>query len=121
MKPTDEKWGGTLTITLELVNRNVAGMMLEHWGYEVFTTSDGENPIKIYNENSEKIKAIIPGIVMPSMYGDETFMRILKSHSHANIIVSSGFRNEIWVKNLLMQEPDSSCRNYIRWEYCQKS
>lgn len=97
-----EKGSGLiLVVDDEAVNRDVARMMLEYCGYDVITASDGDEAIKIYNENAGEIKAVILDIVMPSMSGDEVCLKILKDHQEAVILVSSGFINDPRVKRSL--------------------
>jgi PAS domain S-box-containing protein len=94
----DKGSGLILLVDDEKVNRDVARMMLEHCGYDVIIASDGEEAVRIYGENSDKIRAVILDIVMPSMSGDEACVRILKDYPDAAILVSSGFRNDPRVK-----------------------
>jgi two-component system cell cycle sensor histidine kinase/response regulator CckA len=60
-------------------------------GYEVLTAASGEEAIRIYSANKEKIDMVILDLIMPGMGGDETFDRLIHADPEIKIIISSGY------------------------------
>ncbi len=55
-----------------------------------FTACDGEEGIKVLQNNLNDIKLIILDLTMPGLTGEETFISIRKLNNSIPIIVSSG-------------------------------
>lgn len=78
--------------------QDVLGKMLQHLGFEVDFTSDGEKALSYYAhalEQSAPYLATILDLTIPGgMGGKETLRQIKDLHPEATVIVSSGYSND---------------------------
>jgi len=86
--------GRIMVVDDESVIRNTAYGMLSSMGYEVLLAQDGEEALKIYKSENEKIDLVILDMVMPKISGKETFERLKKIDKSVKVIFSSGFSPE---------------------------
>ncbi len=86
--------GGRETILLvddEDLVITVGEEMLELLGYTVLTARNGEEAVKIYQSNWERINLVILDIIMPQMGGEETFDRLKAINPDVLVLLSSGY------------------------------
>jgi len=86
--------GRIMVVDDESVIRNTAYGMLSSMGYDVLLAQDGEEALKIYESEVEKIDLVILDMVMPKISGKETFERLKKIDKSVKVIFSSGFSPE---------------------------
>jgi signal transduction histidine kinase/CheY-like chemotaxis protein len=86
--------GRIMVVDDESVIRNTAYGMLSSMGYDVLLAQDGEEALKIYESENEKIDLVILDMVMPKISGKETFERLKKIDKSVKVIFSSGFSPE---------------------------
>lgn len=86
--------GRIMVVDDESVIRNTAYGMLSSMGYEVLLAQDGEEALKIYESEIEKIDLVVLDMVMPKISGKETFERLKKIDKSVKVIFSSGFSPE---------------------------
>ena len=86
--------GRIMVVDDESVIRNTAYGMLSSKGYDVLLAQDGEEALKIYESENEKIDLVILDMVMPKISGKETFERLKKIDKSVKVIFSSGFSPE---------------------------
>lgn len=63
--------------------------VLERLDYQVFTASDGEEWLSIFNYYKDYIDLVILDIGLPKMSGKEVFEEMMKIKKDVNIIISS--------------------------------
>ncbi len=83
--------GLVLFIDDEELNRFLAEDILESIGYDSILASSGNEGIKFYKENSEKIDIVILDYMMPEMDGKDTFIELKKYNKDIKVILSSGY------------------------------
>ena len=74
--------------------RNMATSLLESFGYEVIAAVDGEEAVKKFRENSERIKLLLFDVIMPNKNGIAAYDEIKKMAPDIKIIFSSGYAIE---------------------------
>lgn len=93
--------GKILIIDNEELIRNMAQNILSDLGYDVIVTDNGEEGLKIYNQNRDNIDLVILDIVMPKMDGPQTFMEFKKINPDIKVILTSGFSYEKGISELI--------------------
>ncbi|HDD35375.1 MAG TPA: PAS domain-containing sensor histidine kinase, partial [Candidatus Desulfofervidus auxilii] len=88
---------------------SVGEEMLKLLGYNVFTAKTGEEAIKIYKENKDKIDLVILDMIMPSMSGKEVFKKLKEIDKKVKVIFSSGYSFEHEVDKVLKE-----CEGFIQ-------
>ncbi len=69
----------------------VAGDMLETLGYTIFTAGNGEEAIRVYQDNKEEIDIVILDMIMPGMNGEKVFDRLKDINPKIKVLLSSGY------------------------------
>lgn len=77
-----------LIIDDEPIIRDVLKDILEREGYEIVAASDGNDGIKIHQENPADL--IITDLIMPEKEGIETIMELQRDFKDVKIIAMSG-------------------------------
>ena len=99
---TPELLGGTETILLaedEAVVRDMVGMVLRELGYKVQEAANGEEALRILEENGkQKIDLLITDLVMPRMGGKELAARVQAAHPNTKILFISGYTGELVIR-----------------------
>jgi PAS domain S-box-containing protein len=84
----------------EIMRKTGAGILME-CGYEVITASDGIEGLQMFIEKKGEIKAVLLDMIMPKMSGREAFVEIKKISPRVSVIISSGFRMDERVNEIL--------------------
>jgi PAS domain S-box-containing protein len=101
-EPQIEQGEGTiLIIDDEELIRNNAAEMLEECGYKVLQAEDGEQGVRLYKLHQDEISAVLLDLVMPVMSGKETFSVLKKINRDVKVLLSSGFRQDERVEEIL--------------------
>jgi CheY-like chemotaxis protein len=90
--------GGNETILIAEDDPGVRWMTVEilhGYGYNVIEAVDGEEAIRVFAENKDKIDLVILDVVMPKKNGREASEGILKIDPHAKIIFTSGYTGDV--------------------------
>ena len=82
---------GVLLVDDEDMIIDVGKELLEELGYKVLLARSGQEAIKIYEENKEKIDMVILDMIMPDMSGGDTYDRLKEINSDINVLLSSGY------------------------------
>ncbi len=93
--------GRILVIDDEPLQRDIAGRILQRFGYEVEVSSSGEDAVR-FLEHKRVDLVILDMLMPPGINGLETYKRILKIHPDQKAIVVSGYAENKDVK-LTMQ------------------
>ncbi len=73
---------------------SIGKKMLERFGFEVLTATDGQEAIKVFQENQHSIVCTLLDLTMPEMDGQETFRQIRRIQSDACVILCSGYSEQ---------------------------
>lgn len=101
---SDEVIQGRGTILLaddEPIVRAVTEQLLNEIGYDIISAKNGDEAVRKYNENIDKIDLVILDMVMPEMNGPTCFNKIREINKDAKIIAISGFTREMVTDELL--------------------
>jgi CheY-like chemotaxis protein len=99
--------GGTETILIAEDDAQVRGLtkeVLEGYGYKVMEAVDGDDAIKIFNENKDKIQLLFLDVVMPKKNGKEVYDEITKIRPDIKAIFTSGYPADIIHKKGIIEE-----------------
>ena len=90
--------GGTEVILVAEDNDSVRGFMvhaLEDFGYHVIEAVDGEEALKKFRAESDRIQLVILDVVMPKMNGREVHEAIKKEAKQVKVLFSSGYTSNV--------------------------
>ena len=73
----------------------VTKIFLEHYGYKVYTFSDGVQAMEVFKKNPYSFDLVITDMTMPGMTGEKLAIEILKIRSDLPIIICSGYSGKI--------------------------
>jgi two-component system cell cycle sensor histidine kinase/response regulator CckA len=80
-----------LLVDDEKVIIDVGSQLLEKLGYTVIKARGGEEAIRKYQENKDRIDMVILDMIMPDVGGNEAYEKIKKIDPEAKILLSSGY------------------------------
>ncbi|MDY0039573.1 MAG: response regulator, partial [Desulforhabdus sp.] len=83
--------GCVLVIEDEELLRSVAQEMLTILGYEVILAENGAEGVSLFQQNRDRIDAVVLDIMMPIMDGYECFRELRKIDPHVRVLISSGY------------------------------
>jgi PAS domain S-box-containing protein len=86
--------GGVLVVDDEEIVRRTARIMLERYGYTVFTAENGLEAVHILRRNEEHIRLVLLDLTMPVMSGEDAFGQLRGLAPGIPILLSSGY-NEV--------------------------
>jgi CheY-like chemotaxis protein len=86
----DRQCGTILVVDDNLDIRKLAKLFLENSGYTVITASDGEEGLRIYEEQHSSIGLLLSDVMMPNMNGLELADRVLGMDSRLPVLLMSG-------------------------------
>ena len=78
--------------------------VLEGYGYKVIEAVDGEDAIRVFNENKDKIQLLILDVIMPKKNGKEVYDEITKIRPDIKAIFTSGYTTDIIHKKGIIEE-----------------
>ncbi len=93
--------GRVLLVDDEDVILEVGKSMLEHFGFEVETASDGREALQRFEMDPGRFSLVILDLTMPHMGGVETFRSMRLLQPEARIILSSGYAEQDAAQGLL--------------------
>jgi len=73
--------------------------MLETYGYQVLTATDGTEAIAVYSEQKSRIQCVLTDMVMPHMDGPATIRTLKRMNPEVRIVASSGLMDANKVKD----------------------
>ena len=83
----------------ERLLRRTLQRVLSRAGFSVLTAENGEEAVKIFSENKEKIDLCILDLNMPSLNGTGALEQIRNIEEQANIVLASGeSQDDIWAR-----------------------
>ncbi len=75
--------------------RMLSKEILERYGYDVIEAVDGDDAIRKYKENKEKIQILLLDVVMPKKNGKEVYEEIVKIRPDIKKLFMSGYTSDI--------------------------
>jgi len=83
--------------------RKMTATVLREFGYEVIEAVDGEDTVKKFMGNKERIRLLLFDLIMPKMTGKEAYDEIRKITPDIKIIFSSGYPPQIVRQRVLLE------------------
>ncbi|MEM0969817.1 MAG: ATP-binding protein [Verrucomicrobiota bacterium] len=80
-----------LIVDDEPMVRNINKRYLTSQGYEVLTAVDGEDALRVFEEEGKRIRLVLLDLTMPKLSGPETFQELRRRDPALAIIIYSGF------------------------------
>ncbi len=81
--------------------RKVAKTILEKCGYQVISAQDGDECVKIFKKEHEKIDLVILDMAMPKLSGKEAYIEMKAIAPDVKVLLASGFRNDKRVQDTI--------------------
>ena len=104
---------GTGTILLvddEEIIIDVGTQLLKKLGYQVLTAHHGERAIEIYQQNRQKITAVILDLIMPGTGGGEVYDTLKEIDPKVKVLLSSGYSRDGQATDIL----NRGCDGFIQ-------
>jgi two-component system, cell cycle sensor histidine kinase and response regulator CckA len=89
--------GGSETILLvddDQMIRDLGSRILTKSGYNVITASNGNEALKLYRTQSERISLIILDLIMPEMGGRQCLEGLLRLDPSVKVVIASGYSTD---------------------------
>lgn len=102
--------GTVLLVDDEEMIVNVGEDMLKNLGYEVFSATNGQKALEIFEKNNNEIDIVLLDMVMPVMGGGETYDRLKTINSEVKVLLSSGYNIDGEAKEIL----NRGCDGFIQ-------
>ena len=105
--PADELKRGTETVLVAEDDPDVRRMLtiiLESNGYAVIQAADGDEAVRAYKENKEKIGLVILDVVMPGKNGREVLDEIVRMSPQVKAIFVSGYTGDVVIDKGIRSE-----------------
>ncbi|MBI5664314.1 MAG: PAS domain S-box protein [Nitrospirae bacterium] len=97
----------TATILLaedEVSVRALTKQILENFGYSIIEAADGEEALKKFIENRDRIDMTILDVIMPKMNGKEVYDRIMKIRPDIKALLTSGYPADFIQKQEIIRQ-----------------
>ncbi|OGW47486.1 MAG: hypothetical protein A2078_02350 [Nitrospirae bacterium GWC2_57_9] len=98
---------GSETILLVEDNANVrlvTGDLLREFGYTVLEAVDGEDAVRVFEENGDRVQLVLCDLVMPKKSGKEAVEEIRKKRPEMKAIFTSGYTAEIIARKGMLED-----------------
>jgi len=99
--------GGTETILLaedDGTVREMTWLLLQNFGYTVITAVDGEDAVRTFTENKDKIHLLLFDLIMPKKNGKDAYDEIRKMRSDIKVIFASGYDPDLVRQRALLEQ-----------------
>ncbi|MEW6672306.1 MAG: PAS domain S-box protein [Thermodesulfobacteriota bacterium] len=109
----DSTLQGTGTVLLvddEEMILNVNRLLLEKFGFRVFTAGSGNEAVDIYQREKDHIALVILDVIMPGMGGGETYDLLKSINPDIKILLSSGYSLDGQAKEMIKR----GCNGFIQ-------
>lgn len=99
--------GGKETVLVaedDALVRELIKEVLSGYGYSVIEAGDGEETIRVFNENKDSIQLLILDVIMPKKNGKEVYDEIKEIKPDIKAIFTSGYTADIINKKGILEE-----------------
>jgi PAS domain S-box-containing protein len=113
IKPENQLQSGSETILIiddEKEILHVTGEMLKMLGYSILAANNGQEGVKIYQSNWERVDLVLLDMIMPGMTGYETFAAMKKVNPAVKVLLASGYSMNGRAREII----DQGCRGFIQ-------
>ena len=84
--------------------RDLIKSVLEGSGYQVMVAEDGEEALRVFNKNNDKIQLLILDVIMPKKNGKEVYDEIKKTRPDIKAVFTSGYNAEVIHKKWVLEK-----------------
>lgn len=84
--------------------RNLTVSVLQEFGYTVITAVDGEDAVKKYLENKDRVQLLLLDLIMPKKSGKEAYDEIRKITPDIKALFASGYAPDIIRQKVLLDD-----------------
>ncbi len=105
--------GVILVVDDEAIMRKIAVNVLESEGYSVVSATGGDEALTIFKEHSRNIRLVLLDLLMPDKSGYETYREMKKIDSNVKVILVSGSKMDVRIRDLL----DEGVKAFIEKPY----
>lgn len=105
--------GLLLVVDDESIMRKIAVNVLKSCGYDVMAAENGFKALEIFEKHHPNIKPVLLDLLMPKKSGKETYMEMAQIKPDVNVLLVSGAKRDIRIKELLKM----GVRGYIEKPY----
>lgn len=109
--------GTVLVVDDEEPVRRLAAKILEECGYTAITAADGEEGVKLFGALAGRVDLVLLDLMMPVLSGREAFFRMREIRPAVRVLLSSGFRSDARVLELL----DAGVTGFVEKPYTFQS
>ncbi|MCB0834674.1 MAG: response regulator, partial [Bacteroidetes bacterium] len=74
--------------------KKMLNTILTDLGYDILLASDGEEAIRVFRQNADKIQVVLLDMVMPKKTGREVYEILAPEAEHAKFLLSSGYTTD---------------------------
>lgn len=93
--------GLVLIIDDEEIMLSIAQEILEACGYNVLLASTGKDGVRLFEENTDKIKIVLLDMAMPKMSGEEVYLALKEKKKDLKVLIASGFKQDQRVERIM--------------------
>ena len=90
-----------LIVDDEIVIREALHEWLSDFGYTVYSADNGDDALRVFEENQASIDLVITDLGMPGMSGEELYRNLVKIDGNVKVMVSSGYLEQSTADALL--------------------
>jgi CheY-like chemotaxis protein len=91
--------------------------LLETLGYEALVAANGEEALKIYRAQGDRIDLVVLDMIMPGLSGAETYVRLRGIHPAVKVLLSSGYSLDGEAEKMLK----NGCQGFIQKPYSMEA
>ncbi len=97
-RPSEKVKGGAETVLVvedDVGVRRLTTEILRAHGYTTVEATDGEDAVKVFMENRDKVDLMVMDVVMPKKNGKEAYEEIKRTHPNVRVIFTSGYTGDV--------------------------
>ena len=86
--------GAVLVVDDEEAVRGLCAAFVEHLGFTAIPAADGEEALRLFEENADRIACVILDLTMPRLDGVRAFQEMKRRRPDVPVILSSGYNQQ---------------------------
>lgn len=115
--PSTKKGGVALVVDDETLVRRTSAERLTQLGFDAITAQNGEEGLRIFDEQSDQVALVLMDVVMTGMGGVECSRRMRQKRPSLPVVLSSGFTRQ----QLMGNEGHLRTTVFLKKPYTQKA
>jgi DNA-binding response OmpR family regulator len=101
--------------------KNYIKYVLQDFGYKILTADDGDEAVKVFNENKDTVHLLLLDVMMPKKNGKEAYEAAKKVMPEIKVLFISGYSNSILEeKGLLVKGSSFVAKPVSPWDLLRK-